>query len=557
VTEDAADRRQLASVLFTDIVDSTTVAASLGDARWRELLDRHDAGIRQLLQRHGGREVKTLGDGFVAAFDSPASAVRCALEAVDSVRPLGLEIRTGVHTGECELRGQELTGIAVHIAARIAAMAGAGEVLISSTVRDLVAGSDIRTVKHGSAELKGLSGRWQLFAALSSSTEGARGVTPASQSTAREPAPEASPKTRSGRLAVLVVDDHPLWRQTLASVLEVAGVARAVLEAGDGAEAVKIAQSRHPDVIVMDMELPRMSGVEAIRAIVAEQPEARIVVLSSTDERNRVLDAVRAGALGYLIKTAAPDEVADAVRRVHAGEAVFPAALAGVVLGELRAAETRKPVRVVVAAGSLLDREGLARLLQDAGFEIVATAADPAELDGLVASDGTELIRVAADAPQGWVDAVAALRTRERPPPVLVLGSTVDASQAGRLLAAGHRGIGYLLKERVSALDDLATAVRRVVAGEAVLDPAIVRDAVLGPAAADPLAELSERELKVLALIAAGQSNQAIGEGLFMSPKTVEAHVSTIFGKLGLEDAPESNRRVLAAVSYLRSRPSG
>jgi class 3 adenylate cyclase len=154
----------LATVCFTDIVDSTARAADLGDARWRELLEAHQAIVRGLLARYHGTEIDTAGDGFFATFEGPARAVECACAAVEAVRELGLELRAGLHTGECEVRDGAVTGIAVHIGARIAAEAGPGEVLVSSTVKDLVAGAGIDFREWGSAELKGVPGEWRLFA---------------------------------------------------------------------------------------------------------------------------------------------------------------------------------------------------------------------------------------------------------------------------------------------------------------------------------------------------------------------------------------------------------
>jgi class 3 adenylate cyclase len=149
-------------VLFTDIVGSTEAAASLGDRRWRELLERHHALVRRELERFRGREIDTAGDGFMASFDGPARAIRCASEVIDAIRSLGIEVRAGVHTGECEQIGGKLGGIAVHIAARVAAQASAGTVLVSQTVKDLVAGSGIAFVDRGEHELKGVPDRWRL-----------------------------------------------------------------------------------------------------------------------------------------------------------------------------------------------------------------------------------------------------------------------------------------------------------------------------------------------------------------------------------------------------------
>jgi class 3 adenylate cyclase len=156
--------RVLATVLFTDIVGSSERAAELGDRRWRELLESHHATIRRQLERHRGREIDTAGDGFLASFDGPARAIRCARAAVDAVRGAGLEIRAGVHTGECELVGDKLAGVAVHIGARVASKAGPGEILVSGTVHDLVAGSGIELEERGSAQLKGIPGEWRLYA---------------------------------------------------------------------------------------------------------------------------------------------------------------------------------------------------------------------------------------------------------------------------------------------------------------------------------------------------------------------------------------------------------
>ncbi|HEV8315429.1 MAG TPA: adenylate/guanylate cyclase domain-containing protein, partial [Burkholderiaceae bacterium] len=156
--------RVLATVLFTDIVGATERAAHLGDRHWHDLLDSHHALIRRELARFRGREVDTAGDGFLATFDGPARAVRCACSICDAVRALGLEVRAGLHTGECELIGDKLGGIAVHTGARVAAQAQSGEVLVSSTVRDLVAGSGLSFQDRGVQSLKGIPGEWRLFA---------------------------------------------------------------------------------------------------------------------------------------------------------------------------------------------------------------------------------------------------------------------------------------------------------------------------------------------------------------------------------------------------------
>jgi pimeloyl-ACP methyl ester carboxylesterase/class 3 adenylate cyclase len=157
--------RVLATVMFTDIVDSTRRAAEAGDRRWRELIQRHNELTRRQLDRFRGREVKTLGDGFLATFDGPARAIECASAIRDGVGPLGVEVRAGLHTGECELDGDDVRGMAVNIGARVGGLAQAGEVLVSSTVKDLVVGADLQFSERGEHELKGVPGKWRLYAA--------------------------------------------------------------------------------------------------------------------------------------------------------------------------------------------------------------------------------------------------------------------------------------------------------------------------------------------------------------------------------------------------------
>jgi class 3 adenylate cyclase len=156
--------RVLATVMFTDIVDSTQRASSMGDRAWRDLLDAQNEVLRHELVRFRGHEVKTLGDGMLATFDGPARAIRCALAITEAVRPLGIEVRVGLHTGEVEIVGDDVAGIAVHTAARVGAKAGASEVLVSGTVKDLVAGSGIGFADRGEHVLKGIPDQWRLFA---------------------------------------------------------------------------------------------------------------------------------------------------------------------------------------------------------------------------------------------------------------------------------------------------------------------------------------------------------------------------------------------------------
>jgi class 3 adenylate cyclase len=164
--EEPEPERVLSTVLFTDIVGSTEKLAAVGDHAWSELVRDHHAIVRRNLARFRGRELDTAGDGFFASFDGPARAIRCAREIVDAVRDLGIDVRAGLHTGECELVDGKVGGIAVHIGARVAAEAGPGEVLVSRTVKDLVAGSKLEFTDRGAATLKGVPGEWRLYAVL-------------------------------------------------------------------------------------------------------------------------------------------------------------------------------------------------------------------------------------------------------------------------------------------------------------------------------------------------------------------------------------------------------
>jgi class 3 adenylate cyclase len=161
-----APDRVLSTILFTDIVDSTKRAAMVGDSEWRSLLEHHNEITRTQLEHFGGREIKQTGDGFLASFDSPARAIHCAAAICEAVRDIGLEVRAGVHSGECEVIGDDLGGIAVHIGARVGAAAAPSEVLVSRTVKDAVTGSDIDFHARGAYELKGVPGQWKLYAVI-------------------------------------------------------------------------------------------------------------------------------------------------------------------------------------------------------------------------------------------------------------------------------------------------------------------------------------------------------------------------------------------------------
>ncbi|HEY8817141.1 MAG TPA: adenylate/guanylate cyclase domain-containing protein [Candidatus Dormibacteraeota bacterium] len=207
--------RALATVLFTDIVESTQRASELGDRRWRELLATHDAKVRRQVEMHGGRVVKGLGDGYLATFDGPARAIRCGGAVVEDAGSLGVEIRAGVHTGECELLGDDVGGMAVHIGARIAAKASPGEVLVSGTVRDLVVGSGIEFDERGTHELKGVPGSWSLLAVRG---DGGRRDGPARR--APDPlAPNLEIPRRGDRIALRIARSTPSVTRFMSGVV--------------------------------------------------------------------------------------------------------------------------------------------------------------------------------------------------------------------------------------------------------------------------------------------------------------------------------------------------
>lgn len=368
--------------------------------------------------------------------------------------------------------------------------------------------------------------------------------------------------TPADQIRVMLVDDHPLWRDTLRKVLEHAGCA-IVATASGGDEAIASAGESKPEVVVMDVNLPGTDGIAATRRLLEDEPGVRVLALSSSDEPSTVVGIVRAGASGYLVKTAGAAEVADAVHRVHAGELVFPPALAGVVLAELRQPEAsdEDALRVLLADGTVLHREGLARLLADAGLEVVGQVDDAVELEQLVGSVAPDVAVVDVEIAVRRVGRggrlVHSLRQRFPETSILVLAAEVQTAQALKLMAGGSAGLGYLMKERVSDIDEVVDAIRRVHRGQPVVDRDVVDRLVDRRGERSGLSVLTPREREVLALMAEGRSNQAICERLFLNPKSIESHVRNIFTKLGLELAPDDHRRVLAVLTFLKAQATG
>ncbi|HWC14798.1 MAG TPA: response regulator [Actinomycetota bacterium] len=374
----------------------------------------------------------------------------------------------------------------------------------------------------------------------------------------QQPSADSSSATDSAGIELMLVDDHPMWRDTLRNLLLHSKVGTVVAEAGDGDEALAQAALVSPDLVVMDINLPTIDGIEATRRLVRLYPDIKVLMLSSSDDRAQVVDAVRAGASGYLLKTAAPSELVDAVRRIHLGEIVFPPSLAAIVLDELRLAqEVGGPsLRVLIADQEILPREGLGRLLTEAGLDVVAGTGDAKKVLGLLRDDRPDVaILDAGVAIGGDREPSLAQEIRHQFPEVglLVLSADPVAAQAVALLSEGEGGIGYLLKRRITDIDEVTDAIRRVAHGESVVDSQVVSGLVEQPAKSAALGTLTDREQEVLALMAEGHSNQAIAAKLVLGSKTVETHVSRIFMKLGLEPATEIQRRVLAVLAYLRA----
>lgn len=556
--------RALLTVLFTDIVQSTRHAAELGDRKWRALLDRHDALVRSTLRENGGREIRSMGDGFVAVFDTPVRAINAARMISERVQSLGLEVRGGIHTGECEIRGEDIGGIAVHVAARIATLAGPSEVFVSSTVRDLAAGTDNRFAPRGSHALAGVPRKWRVFSAEpitpadENSLAGSRGgKSPAKRGGGTAKRPGARGKASRSDVTVLLVDDHPLWRASLKMVLEHTDGVRVVAEAADGLEALEQSRGSKPQVVVMDVDMPSMNGIETTLRLSQELPDVKVLMLSSSDLKDNVISAIRAGASGYMLKTAEASEIAKAVVRIGSGELVFPPRLSPLVLSAARGDLSAEPSpSVALASDSLVAAEGLTRLVGNEGFPVVAPACRPSELPAVLDAHRADV--VVFDVGRRFVEAattsvlIQSIQDRPDPPAVLVLASHADAGSLEKL-SHGRGGFGLLLKETIEEAGELGATIRRIAAGETVLDHQLASRLVARRERQSRVEQLTEREREVLALMAEGRSNQAISGRLHVSPKTLEGYVSSIFQKLGLEGTASDHRRVLAVVAYLQS----
>ena len=386
-------------------------------------LKRHETVLEEAVANNGGAFLKARGEGdsTFSVFRRSSDGVRAAVVAQ---RELGswewpdgsrARVRIAIHTGEVVERDGDYFGPAVNRAARIRALAGGGQILLSQSAAELVVDhldEDMSIVSIGEHPLPGLRRAERVYVIRAEGVSGPERLPDLECSEGSQVAGGGA-VVRAGEPSILIVDDHPLWRQTVKSLIERSMPSSPTFEAADGEDAVEQVRRRKPDVVLMDMAIPRLHGIDATKAITESSPATRVLVLSSSEDEEQVMQAVEAGASGYLLKTAGPNEILDGVRRVHVGELVFPPSLAAVVLGELRGSRRRETT--------------------------------------------------------------------------------------------------------------------------------------------GPLASLTEREADVLALMAEGHTNETVAKELHLSNKTVEAHVTAIFSKLGLDPRAGGHRRVLAVVTYLNA----
>ena len=331
---------------------------------------------------------------------------------------------------------------------------------------------------------------------------------------------------------VLIVDDNAGFRLQARALLQADGF-DVVGESEDGTSGLAAARSLRPDFVLLDIGLPDIEGFEVARALAVDGPPPFVVLTSSRD----------ASAYG-------PRVAEQPGPRVHPKGRALGRGHPGLGSGSMT-------LRIVLADDSLLLREGIARLLTEAGFEVAAQAGNADELLRTVRDVCPDVAIIDIRMPPTFTDeglkAAEAIRAEHGTSiGILVLSQYVETTFALRLVADGAGGMGYLLKDRVDDLDDFADAIRRIARGGSVIDPAVVAQLVGRRRAKVPLDDLSDREREVLGLMAEGRSNQAICDRLYLAPKTVEAHIASIFSKLELLPAPDDHRRVLAVLALLR-----
>ncbi|TMK85444.1 MAG: response regulator [Actinobacteria bacterium] len=308
--------RVLATVLFTDIVGSTDLASQIGDREWKELLETHHRVIRSHLERLCGREMDTAGDGFFAIFDSPDRGIECAKAIMTSLRELGIEIRVALHMGECEVIGRKVGGIAVHVGARILSTAGAGEVRVSSTIRDVVSGGSVQFRDQGIHALKGIPGEWHLYSVAGDHAASVR--------------------------RVVVAEDVMLMREGIVRLLRDAGF-DVVGEAEDLDGLMRAVALARPDAVIVDIRMPPThtdEGLVAAHRIRTEYPETGVLVLSQYIEPSYAMRLIEdhPDSVGYLLKERLFDVavLVDALRRIADGECVIDPTIVSRLVGRRR-----------------------------------------------------------------------------------------------------------------------------------------------------------------------------------------------------------------------------
>jgi len=308
--------RVLATVFFTDIVGSTDLASRIGDREWKGLLETHHRVIRSGLERFGGREIDTAGDGFFAVFDAPGRAIGCAKEILTSLQELGIDIRVAAHMGECEVIGGKLGGVAVHVGARILSTTGPGEIRVSSTVRDVVAGSGIQFRDQGIHALRGVPGEWRLYSVVG--------------------------EHQASAPRVVVAEDVMLMREGTIRLLRDAGF-DVVGEAEDLDGLLRAVALARPDTVVVDIRMPPThtdEGLVAARRIKKEYPDTGVLVLSQYIEPSYAMRLIEdhPDGVGYLLKERLHDVaiLVDALRRIADGECVVDPTIVARLVGRKR-----------------------------------------------------------------------------------------------------------------------------------------------------------------------------------------------------------------------------
>jgi DNA-binding NarL/FixJ family response regulator/class 3 adenylate cyclase len=317
------------TLLFTDLVGSTRLLSELGDDATEAVRRRHFGLLRESITRHHGREVKNLGDGVMAVFDSAVDAVTCAVRIQRhtdaSEEAHALAVRVGLHVGEPMRDGDDYFGIPVVVAKRLCDAADGGQILASDIVRALVQPrGTIEFSSAGSAELKGVTGAVEVFAVDWQRVEGQR---------------DESQGALRPRLRVLIADDHPVFRDGLSTLLDPVAHIEVVGLATNGREAIEAALALDPDVVVMDLQMPELNGIDATRQLISERPDMGVLVLTMFEDDDSVFAAMRAGARGYVLKGASQAKIVQAIEVIAGGEAIFGPSIAQKMIALFTTAE--------------------------------------------------------------------------------------------------------------------------------------------------------------------------------------------------------------------------